>query len=115
MREAARKAGALEALRQPLARPRCRRCARLASSRCIRLKAPLTGETVIEDQVQGRVVWQNENLDDFDHPALRRHPDLQFRRRRGRSRHGRHARDPRCRPSDQRRAPGAGLSGAWAG
>ncbi len=31
----------------------------------IRLKAPLTGETVIEDQVQGRVVWQNENLDDF--------------------------------------------------
>ena len=25
----------------------------------IRLKAPLTGETVIEDQVQGRVVWQN--------------------------------------------------------
>jgi glutamyl-tRNA synthetase len=31
----------------------------------IRLKSPLTGETVIEDQVQGRVVWQNENLDDF--------------------------------------------------
>ena len=31
----------------------------------IRLKAPLTGETVIEDHVQGRVVWQNENLDDF--------------------------------------------------
>ncbi len=31
----------------------------------IRLKAPLTGETVIEDKVQGRVVWQNENLDDF--------------------------------------------------
>ena len=31
----------------------------------IRLKAPLTGETVIEDQVQGRVTWQNENLDDF--------------------------------------------------
>src|SRR5262249_6497049 len=30
----------------------------------IRLKAPLTGETVIEDQVQGRVVWQNGNLDD---------------------------------------------------
>ncbi|MGH6675376.1 MAG: glutamate--tRNA ligase, partial [Xanthobacteraceae bacterium] len=24
----------------------------------VRLKAPLTGETVIEDQVQGRVVWQ---------------------------------------------------------
>jgi glutamyl-tRNA synthetase len=31
----------------------------------IRLKAPLTGETVIEDQVQGRVAWQNENLDDL--------------------------------------------------
>ena len=31
----------------------------------IRLKAPLGGETVIEDQVQGRVVWQNENLDDL--------------------------------------------------
>jgi glutamyl-tRNA synthetase len=31
----------------------------------IRLKAPLSGETVIDDQVQGRVVWQNENLDDL--------------------------------------------------
>lgn len=31
----------------------------------VRLKAPLTGETAIMDQVQGRVVWQNENLDDF--------------------------------------------------
>jgi glutamyl-tRNA synthetase len=31
----------------------------------IRLKAPLTGETVIDDQVQGRVSWQNENLDDL--------------------------------------------------
>src|SRR5882762_7521862 len=31
----------------------------------IRLKAPLAGETVIEDQVQGRVTWQNENLDDL--------------------------------------------------
>ena len=31
----------------------------------IRLKAPLNGETVIEDQVQGRVVWQNEHLDDL--------------------------------------------------
>ncbi len=31
----------------------------------IRLKAQQTGETVIEDQVQGRVVWQNENLDDL--------------------------------------------------
>jgi glutamyl-tRNA synthetase len=31
----------------------------------IRLKALQTGETVIEDQVQGRVVWQNDNLDDL--------------------------------------------------
>src|SRR3954463_7675990 len=31
----------------------------------IRLRAPQTGETVIEDQVQARVVWQNENLDDL--------------------------------------------------
>jgi glutamyl-tRNA synthetase len=31
----------------------------------IRLRGPLTGETVIEDQVQGRVVWQHENLDDL--------------------------------------------------
>jgi glutamyl-tRNA synthetase len=31
----------------------------------IRLKAPLSGETVIEDEVQGRVVWQNADLDDL--------------------------------------------------
>jgi glutamyl-tRNA synthetase len=31
----------------------------------IRLKAPLDGDTVIEDQVQGRVTWQNQNLDDL--------------------------------------------------
>ncbi|MEN5081505.1 glutamate--tRNA ligase [Bosea sp. TWI1241] len=31
----------------------------------IRLKAEQTGETVVEDEVQGRVVWQNENLDDL--------------------------------------------------
>lgn len=31
----------------------------------VRLKAPQSGETVIEDQVQGRVAWQNENLDDL--------------------------------------------------
>jgi len=31
----------------------------------IRLKAPLAGETVVEDQVQGRVVWQNADLDDL--------------------------------------------------
>ena len=31
----------------------------------IRLKAPQTGETVLDDLVQGRVAWANENLDDF--------------------------------------------------
>ena len=31
----------------------------------IRLKAPLEGETVIADRVQGRVVWQNADLDDM--------------------------------------------------
>jgi glutamyl-tRNA synthetase len=31
----------------------------------IRLRAPLAGETVIDDQVQGTVTWQNENLDDL--------------------------------------------------
>jgi glutamyl-tRNA synthetase len=31
----------------------------------IRLKAPTEGETVIDDQVQGRVVWQNKDLDDL--------------------------------------------------
>ena len=31
----------------------------------IRLKAPLTGETVVEDVVQGRVAWKNETLDDL--------------------------------------------------
>ncbi|NJO54186.1 MAG: glutamate--tRNA ligase, partial [Bacteroidales bacterium] len=31
----------------------------------IRLKAPLEGETVIEDLVQGRVTWQNKDLDDL--------------------------------------------------
>jgi glutamyl-tRNA synthetase len=31
----------------------------------IRLKAPQTGETIIEDQVQGRVTWQNSDLDDL--------------------------------------------------
>jgi glutamyl-tRNA synthetase len=31
----------------------------------IRLKAPSEGETVVEDEVQGRVVWQNKDLDDL--------------------------------------------------
>ncbi|WP_046865195.1 glutamate--tRNA ligase [Microvirga massiliensis] len=31
----------------------------------IRLKAPIEGETVVDDVVQGRVVWQNKDLDDL--------------------------------------------------
>lgn len=31
----------------------------------VRIKAPLTGETVIEDEVQGKVTIKNETLDDF--------------------------------------------------
>ena len=31
----------------------------------IRLRAPGEGETVVEDHVQGRVVWQNRDLDDL--------------------------------------------------
>lgn len=31
----------------------------------IRLKAPLSGETIVDDLVQGRVNWANENLDDL--------------------------------------------------
>ncbi len=31
----------------------------------VRIKAPLEGETVIDDAVQGRVVFQNKDLDDF--------------------------------------------------
>jgi len=31
----------------------------------IRLRAPAEGETVVEDEVQGRVVWQNKDLDDI--------------------------------------------------
>ncbi len=31
----------------------------------IRLRAPQDGETIVEDQVQGRVAWANKDLDDF--------------------------------------------------
>lgn len=31
----------------------------------IRLKAPLTGQTIIQDAVQGEVTWKNETLDDL--------------------------------------------------
>jgi glutamyl-tRNA synthetase len=64
MREAARAAGRTR-LYNGLWRDRDPSEAPPGVAPVIRLKAPLTGETVIEDQVQGRVVWQNENLDDL--------------------------------------------------
>jgi glutamyl-tRNA synthetase len=64
MREAARAAGRSR-LYDGRWRDRDPREAPPGVKPAIRLKAPLTGETVIEDQVQGRVVWQNENLDDL--------------------------------------------------
>ncbi len=64
MREAARAEGRAK-LYNGLWRDRDPREAPPGLKPTIRLKAPLTGETVVEDQVQGRVVWQNENLDDL--------------------------------------------------
>jgi glutamyl-tRNA synthetase len=64
MREAARKAGRARMYdgrwrdRDPSEAPE-------GVKPVIRLKAPLSGETVIEDQVQGRVTWKNEDLDDL--------------------------------------------------
>jgi glutamyl-tRNA synthetase len=63
MREAARAAGRSK-LYDGRWRDRDAAAAPAGVNPTIRLKAPLTGETVIDDQVQGRVVWQNENLDD---------------------------------------------------
>jgi glutamyl-tRNA synthetase len=64
MREAARREGRSK-LYDGRWRDRDPREAPAGAKPVIRLKAPLTGETVLEDQVQGRVVWQNENLDDL--------------------------------------------------
>jgi glutamyl-tRNA synthetase len=64
MREAARAAGRAR-LYDGRWRDRAASDAPAGVKPVIRLKAPLTGETVIEDQVQGRVVWQNEDLDDL--------------------------------------------------
>ena len=64
MREAARKTGRAR-LYDGRWRDRDPAQAPAGAKPVIRLKAPLTGETVIEDQVQGRVVWQNEDLDDL--------------------------------------------------
>jgi glutamyl-tRNA synthetase len=64
MREAARRSGSSR-LYDGRWRDRGAQLAPPGIKPVIRLKAPTTGETVIEDQVQGRVVWQNENLDDL--------------------------------------------------
>jgi len=64
MREAARAAGRAR-LYDGRWRERDASEAPAGAKPVIRLKAPLTGETVIEDQVQGRVVWQNADLDDL--------------------------------------------------
>jgi len=64
MREAARREGRAK-LYDGRWRDRDPREAPPGVKPAIRLKAPLSGETIIEDQVQGRVVWQNENLDDL--------------------------------------------------
>jgi glutamyl-tRNA synthetase len=64
MREAARKEGRSK-LYNGLWRDRDPAEAPAGVKPVIRLKAPQTGETVIDDQVQGRVVWQNADLDDL--------------------------------------------------
>jgi glutamyl-tRNA synthetase len=64
MREKARAAGKSR-LYNGLWRDRDPKDAPAGVKPVIRLKAPLEGETVIEDRVQGRVVWQNADLDDM--------------------------------------------------
>src|ERR1700722_8386397 len=64
MREAARREGRSK-LYNGLWRDRDPGEARPNVKPVIRLRAPATGETAIDDQVQGRVTWQNENLDDL--------------------------------------------------
>ena len=64
MREAARAAGRAR-LYDGRWRDRDAADAPAGAKPVIRLKSPIVGETVIEDQVQGRVVWQNEDLDDL--------------------------------------------------
>src|SRR5215467_7634358 len=64
MREAARSAGTSK-LYDGRWRDRSPSEAPAGVKPVIRFKAPLTGETSIDDQVQGRVTWQNENLDDL--------------------------------------------------
>src|SRR5215831_10236509 len=64
MREAARREGKSK-LYSGLWRDRSQSEAPPGVKPVIRFKAPLAGETAIDDQVQGRVTWLNENLDDL--------------------------------------------------
>src|SRR3974390_2296317 len=64
MREAARREGKSK-LYNGLWRDRSQSEAPPGVAPVTRFKAPLAGETAIDDQVQGRVTWQNENLDDL--------------------------------------------------
>jgi len=64
MREVARKAGR-SALYDGRWRDRDPSEAPKGVKPSVRLKAPRDGETVVDDKVQGRVVWQNKDLDDL--------------------------------------------------
>ena len=83
----------------------------------IRLKAPQTGETVIEDLVQGEVQGRQRAARRHGAAARRRHADLHALGRGRRSRHGDHPRDPRRRsprptPSARSSSIGARLAAA---
>ena len=65
MREAARAAKAAPRIYDGRWRDRDPKEAPAGVKPVIRLKAPLEGETVIEDRVQGRVVLPNKDLDDL--------------------------------------------------
>jgi glutamyl-tRNA synthetase len=62
-----RRQTALAAGRRPAYDRTCRDLAGPPGGRTftLRFRTPLTGETVIDDQVKGRVVFQNADLDDF--------------------------------------------------
>jgi glutamyl-tRNA synthetase len=65
MREAARRDGRSMRLYDGRWRDRDRSEAPAGVRPVIRLKSPTEGETRINDQVQGEVVWQNKDLDDI--------------------------------------------------
>ena len=93
---------------QPLARPRPRRSPD-GRPLVIRLKAPREGETVIDDAVQGRVVFANKELDDLIILRSDGTPTYNLAVVVDDHDMGDHARHPRRRSSDQCRAPDADL------